>query len=38
MIVLMYIGRVGPLSLVLVFVRADTKSKYIDYPTEDVVL
>ena len=38
MILLMYIGRVGPLSLVLVFVRADTKNKYIEYPTEDVVL
>ena len=38
MILLMYIGRVGPLSLVLVFVKADTKNKYIEYPTEDVVL
>ena len=38
MIALMYIGRVGPLSLVLVFVKADTKNKYIEYPTEDVVL
>ena len=38
MMVLMFIGRVGPLSMVLIFVRADTKNKYIEYPKEDVIL
>ena len=38
MMLLMFIGRVGPLSMVLIFVRADTKNKYIEYPKEDVVL
>ena len=38
MMILMFIGRVGPLSMILIFVRADTKNKYIEYPKEDVVL
>ena len=35
---LMYIGRVGPLSLVLEFVREDNKNKYLKYPSEDLFL
>ena len=35
---LMYIGRIGPLSLVLVFVHEDNKEKFIEYPEEKVIL
>lgn len=35
---LMFIGRVGPLSMVLVFINENKKDKYIGYPTENVIL
>ena len=35
---LMFIGRVGPLSVILAFVREDKKNKYIKYPVEDLFL
>ena len=35
---LMFIGRVGPLSMVLVFINENKKDKYIEYPTENVIL
>lgn len=35
---LMYIGRIGPLSLVLVFVNKDNKEKFVEYPEEKVIL
>ena len=35
---LMFIGRIGILSLVLAFFREDKKSKFIDYPSENVIL
>ena len=31
LIILMYIGRIGPLSLVLVFVHKDNKEKFIEW-------
>ncbi len=34
---LMFVGRVGPLSMVLAFVT-DNKNKYIEYPSENIVL
>lgn len=38
LIALMYIGRIGPLSLVLVFVHKDNKEKFVEYPEEKVIL
>ena len=38
LIALMYIGRIGPLSLVLVFVNKDNKKKFVEYPEEKVIL
>lgn len=38
LIALMYIGRIGPLSLVLVFVNKDNKEKFVEYPEEKVIL
>lgn len=38
LIVLMFIGRIGPLSLVLVFVHKDNKEKFVEYPEEKVIL
>lgn len=35
---LMFVGRVGPISMVLIFVNADNKDKYIEYPSENVIL
>lgn len=38
LMILMYIGRIGPLSLVLVFVHKDDKEKFVEYPEEKVIL
>lgn len=38
LMLLMYIGRVGPLTLMLAFVNVDEKSKLIDYPSENLIL
>ena len=38
LIALMYIGRIGPLSLVLVFVNKNKKKKFVEYPEEKVIL
>lgn len=38
MMFLMFIGRVGPLSMVLAFVNDNSKDKYIEYPSENIVL
>ena len=38
LMLLMFIGRVGPLSMVLVFINENRKDKYIEYPTENVIL
>lgn len=35
---LMFIGRVGPLSMVLIFINADSRSKFLEYPEESIVL
>lgn len=35
---LMFVGRVGPLSMVLAFVNDNSKDKYIEYPSENIVL
>lgn len=35
---LMFIGRVGPLSMVLAFVNDNSKNKYVEYPSENIVL
>lgn len=35
---LMFIGRVGPISMVLAFVNDNSKDKYIEYPSENIVL
>ena len=37
-IVLMFIGRVGILSLILIFFNEDKKDKFIKHPTENVIL
>ncbi len=38
MLILMFVGRVGLLPLVLVFIYEDRKDKFIKYPTENVIL
>lgn len=38
MMVLMFVGRVGPLSLVLTFVHKDEAEKFVEYPEENVIL
>ena len=38
LLLLMFIGRVSPLSFVLVFINENSKDKYIDYPSENVIL
>jgi trk system potassium uptake protein TrkH len=38
LMILMFIGRVSPLSMVLIFVNEDRKNKYIEYPSENIVL
>ena len=35
---LMFVGRVGPLSMVLAFVNDNARDKYIEYPSENIVL
>lgn len=38
LLLLMFIGRVSPLSFILVFINENSKDKYIDYPSENVIL
>ena len=38
LILLMFIGRAGPLTLVMIFVNEDRKNKFIEYPEEDIIL
>lgn len=38
LMVLMFIGRVGPLSMLMAFVNDDSRTKYIVYPSENIVL
>ena len=38
LMILMYIGRVGPLTMMLAFVNEDERNKLIEYPTENVIL
>ena len=38
LISLMFIGRVGPLSMVLLFVNEDKTDKFLKYPEENIVL
>ncbi len=38
MMTLMFVGRVGPLSMVLAFVRSANKKKYVKYAEENIVL
>lgn len=38
LMLLMFIGRIGPLSMVLVFINENRKDKYIEYPNENVIL
>lgn len=37
-IILMFIGRIGPLSLVLTFIKGNARDKFIEYPSENVIL
>ena len=36
--ILMYIGRIGPISMVTIFVNDEPVDKLLDYPTENVIL
>lgn len=36
--ILMYIGRIGPIALIVVFVNDEPVDKLVDYPTENVIL
>lgn len=36
--ILMYIGRMGPIALIAVFVNDESVDKLVDYPTENVIL
>lgn len=38
LIVSMFVGRVGPLSLLLIFVNENKNNKFIEYPSENVIL
>ena len=38
LILLMFIGRAGPLSMVMIFVNEDRKAKFIEYPEENIIL
>lgn len=38
LIILMFIGRVGPLSMILIFVRDDDKYKFIEYPDGNIII
>lgn len=35
---LMFIGRVGPLTMILIFVSEDRRNKFIEYPEENILL
>lgn len=37
-IIVMFIGRVGPLTILLTFINNDNKDKYVKYPSENLVL
>ena len=36
--VLMYIGRIGPIAMITIFVNDEPVDKLLDYPTENVIL
>ena len=36
--ILMYIGRIGPIAMVTIFVNDEPVDKLVDYPTENVIL
>ena len=36
--VVMFIGRVGPLTILLSFIKNDNSDKYVKYPIENIVL
>ena len=38
LMIVMFIGRVGPLTMLLAFVNGNPKDKYIQYPIENIVL
>lgn len=38
LILLMFIGRAGPLTMVMIFVNEDRKTKFIEYPEENIIL
>ena len=38
LITLMFVGRVGPLSMILIFVRDDNKNKFIEYPDANIII
>lgn len=38
LIISMFVGRVGPLSLILIFMNENSKDKFIEYPIENVIL
>ena len=38
LMIVMFVGRVGPLSMLLAFVNDNPKDKYIQYPIENIVL
>lgn len=35
---IMFLGRVGPLTMVMVFVNENSKDKFVEYPTENIIL
>ena len=38
LMILMYIGRIGPIALVTIFVNDEPIDKLIDYPSENIIL
>ena len=36
--ILMYIGRIGPIAMVTIFVNDEPIDKLIDYPSENIIL
>ena len=36
--ILMYIGRIGPIAMVTIFVNDEPVDKLVDYPSENVIL
>ncbi len=38
LMMLMFIGRVGPISMILIFMNEDEEKKLIEYPTENIIL